>query len=85
MADVIKEADLERLVSCAKKFSDLEKYSPVQIIKEVMTQERCSLSEAKEAYTLASQNETLGQYQERVILPLMEELEKHDEFKDDDN
>jgi len=78
MADVIHEKDIERLVSRAKLYVETDKYSPVEIMKLVMESEKCSLGEAKEAYTLASNNETLGEYQERVILPLIEDLEEEE-------
>ena len=78
MADVIKEQDVERLVSRAKQYADTDKYSPVELMKLVMESEKCSLAEAKEAYTLVSRNETLGEYQERVILPLIEGLEEEE-------
>ena len=75
MADVIKQQDLERLVSRAKHCIDTENYSSVETVKLIMESEQCSLGEAKEAYTLALNNETLGAYQARIILPQIEELE----------
>ena len=75
MADVIHAKDIDRLVSCAKKLANEEEHSAIQVIKKVISAENCSLAEAKEAYLLAVNNETLGEYQGRVILPFIEELE----------
>jgi hypothetical protein len=75
MADVIKKRDIKRLLSRAKQLVNTNKYSAVETVKFLMESEQCSLGEAKEAYTLALNNETLGAYQERVILPQIEELE----------
>lgn len=76
MADVIKECDIERLVSCAIRLIKQSQYSPIEIIKQVKEKEKCSLAEAKEAYLLTTKGETLGEYQESVILPLLRELEE---------
>ena len=76
MADVIRQEDIERLVSSAKRLIENGNYSPIEIIKKVRIDQNCSLAEAKEAYCLAANNESLGQYQERVILPLIEELDE---------
>ena len=76
MADVIREEDVDKLVAYAKKLIDENRYSPIEIIKNIRLKENCSLSEAKEAYVLAANNESLGQYQERIIAPLLEELEE---------
>ncbi len=78
MADVIREEDVDRFVSLAKKLINEDRYSPIEIIKSIRLTTNCSLAEAKEAYVMAGNNESLGQYQERVILPLLEEL---DEFE----
>ena len=44
--------------------------------------ENCSLAEAKEAYSLAANNESLGQYQETVIVPLIEVLDEFEKQED---
>ena len=84
MADIIQDSDIERLVSCANNFISEDINSPIQIIKKVMVSENCSLAEAKEAYLLAENNESLGEYQERVILPLIEEFEEHESLNEND-
>jgi len=76
MADVIRKENIEKMVSLAQKLIGENRYSPIEIIKNVRLKENCSLAEAKEAYVLAANNETLGQYQERIIAPLLEELAK---------
>jgi hypothetical protein len=78
MADVIQEKDVDRLVGLAKKLIDGDKHSPIEIIKNVRLSGNCSLAEAKEAYVLAANNESLGQYQDRIIVPLIEELEEYE-------
>ncbi|MGD9367880.1 MAG: hypothetical protein PVH87_19420 [Desulfobacteraceae bacterium] len=82
MADVIREKDVERLVGLAKKLINEDRYSPIEIIKNVRLETNCSLAEAKESYVLAANNESLGQYQERIILPLIEELEEYEKQND---
>ena len=84
MADIIKDSDIERLVTCAGRLISEDIHSPIQIIKDVIKIEKCSLAEAKEAYLLAANNESLGEYQERVILPLIEELEEEERHKEND-
>ncbi|GAB4188832.1 MAG: hypothetical protein Tsb002_15390 [Wenzhouxiangellaceae bacterium] len=79
MADVIKEEDVARLVGSAINLINEERYSPIEIIKRVKHEESCSLSEAKEAYSIAKNNESLSEYQERVILPLLSELNEPEE------
>ena len=76
MADVIKPNDIDRLVLRATKLAGEGKYSAIQIIKKVIDVENFSLSEAKEAYLLAANNETLSEYQGQVFLPLFKELEE---------
>ncbi len=78
MADVIGEENIDRLVSHAKKLFEENCYSPLEIIKSVRLEKNCSIAEAKEAYLLASNNESLGSYQEKVIVPLLNELEKYE-------
>ena len=78
MADVIREEDVDRLFGLAKKLLNEDRYSPIEIIKNVRLEQNCSLAEAKEAYTLAANNESLGQHQERLIEPLLEELEEYE-------
>ena len=78
MADVIREEDVDRLVGLAKKLLNEDRYSPIEIIKNVRLEQNCSLAEAKEAYTLAKNNESLWQYQERLIQPFLEELEEYE-------
>jgi hypothetical protein len=55
---------------------DQNQYPPVKIVKQIVEDENCSLAEAKEAYILVTKNETLGEYQERVVLPILENQEK---------
>ena len=76
MATIIQDKDVKRFVSLAMNLIQESCYSPIEIIKQIRVKEACSLAEAKEAYTLANSNETLGEYQERVILPLINELEE---------
>lgn len=78
MACIIREENLERFVGLAKQLIDECRYSPIEIIKNVRLETGCSLAEAKESYVLAANGESLGQYQERVILPLIEELEEYE-------
>lgn len=84
MTDVIKEEDLEKFIGLAKKLVEKDCFNPIEIIKNVRLETGCTLAEAKEAYVLAANNETLGQYQERVILPLIEELEEYEKQYDSD-
>ncbi|MDK2594045.1 hypothetical protein [Pseudoalteromonas obscura] len=76
MADVIPEEDVGRLVGIAKKLIDENQFSPIEIIKYLRLEENCSLGQAKEVFVIAEHDETLGQYQKRVVAPLMEEFQK---------
>jgi ribosomal protein L7/L12 len=78
MADVIKEEDLERFVSIARQLIGEARGSPIEIIKSIRLEAGCSLAEAKESYVLAANNESLCEYQERIIAPLIEELEEYE-------
>ena len=78
MANVIKEEDLEKFVDLARLLIGETSRSPIEIIKDIRLVTGCSLAEAKESYVLASNNESLGEYQERVIVPLIEELEEYE-------
>lgn len=82
MADVIRKEDVDNLVGYAQKLIDENQFSPIEIIKNVRLKKNCSLAEAKEAYVLAANNESLGQYQERIIAPLLEELEEFEKEND---
>ncbi len=82
MADVIREEDVDKLVGYAQTLIDENQYGPIEIIKNVRLKKKCSLAEAKEAYVLAANNESLGQYQERIIAPLLKGLEEFEKEND---
>lgn len=79
MADLIKDNDQQKFVGFAKELIEKGCLSPIQIIQQIRRETGCSIGEAKESYVLAANNETLGEYQERVILPLLEGLEDLDQ------